>query len=131
MQACKEIIAIMIGGGAGATCRHLINIYLHRLAGTALPYGTITVNLTGSLCIGLFGALLEHYKVAAEYRLFLLTGFFGSFTTFSTFAREKAELLKMGDIKTAILYALSINVLGVLLVFAGYILAKQIIELSA
>ncbi len=130
MIPTKEILAIMLGGAGGATSRHLINIYVQRFSCGTFPAGTMTVNLAGSFLIGLCGALLEHYKVAAEYRLFLLTGFFGSFTTFSTFAREKAELLKMGDIKTALIYLLSSNILGVLLVFAGYLLAKQIIEMS-
>lgn len=120
----------MVGGAGGATSRHLLNVYIHRFTSSNFPCGTITVNLIGSLCIGLCGALLEHYKVAVEYRLFLLTGFFGSFTTFSTFAREKAELLKMGDVKTFILYAVSSNVLGVALVFAGYFLARHLIELG-
>ncbi len=127
----KEIIAIMMGGALGATSRHLINIWVQRFAQGNFPIGTITVNLLGSFFIGLCGALLEHYKVAAEYRLFILTGFFGSFTTFSTFAREKAELLKIGDIKTVIIYVLTTNIVGVILVFAGYILAKHIIELSS
>ncbi len=124
----KEIIAIMLGGGLGATSRHGINIFVHRFTTSNFPIGTITVNMVGSFCIGLCGALLEHYKVAAEYRLFILTGFFGSFTTFSTFAREKAELLKVGDVKTVIVYALTSNILGVLLVFAGYLLAHHLIE---
>ncbi len=127
----KEIIAIMMGGALGATSRHLINLWVQRFAQGNFPIGTITVNLLGSFFIGLFGALLEHYKVAAEYRLFILTGFFGSFTTFSTFAREKAELLKIGDVKTVIIYVLTTNIVGVLLVFAGYILAKQIIEFNS
>lgn len=123
----KEILAIMFGGALGATSRHGVNIFAQRFATGNFPIGTITVNMIGSFCIGLCGALLEHYKVAAEYRLFLLTGFFGSFTTFSTFAREKAELLKVGDVKTVIIYALTSNILGVLLVFAGYLLARRLI----
>ena len=124
----KEILAIMLGGGLGATSRHGVHIFVHRFAAGNFPVGTITVNMLGSFFIGLCGALLEHYKVAAEYRLFLLTGFFGSFTTFSTFARDKAELLKVGDVKTVIVYVLTSNILGVLLVFAGYFLAQHIIE---
>jgi CrcB protein len=124
----KEILAIMLGGGLGATSRHGVNIFVQRFAMGNFPIGTITVNMLGCFFIGLCGALLEHYKVAAEYRLFMLTGFFGSFTTFSTFAKEKAELLKVGDFKTVIAYALTSNLLGVLLVFAGYLLARSIIE---
>ena len=123
----KEILAIMLGGALGASSRHGVNIFTQRFAAGNFPIGTITVNMIGTFCIGLCGALLEHYKVAAEYRLFLLTGFFGSFTTFSTFAREKAELLKVGDVKTVIIYALTSNILGVLLVFAGYLLARRLI----
>ncbi len=127
----KEILAIMLGGGLGATSRHGVNVFVHRFAVGNFPVGTITVNMLGSFLIGLCGALLEHYKVAAEYRLFILTGFFGSFTTFSTFAREKAELLKVGDVKTVIVYALTSNILGVLLVFAGYLLAHHLIKNGA
>ncbi len=124
----KEILAIMLGGGLGATSRHGVNIFVHRFNVGNLPVGTITVNMIGCFFIGLCGALLEHYKIAAQYRLFLLTGFFGSFTTFSTFAREKAELLKVGDIKTVMVYALTSNILGVLLVFAGYLVAQHLTE---
>ncbi len=124
----KEILAIMLGGGLGATSRHGVNVFVHRFNVGNLPVGTITVNMVGCFFIGLCGALLEHYKVAAQYRLFVLTGFFGSFTTFSTFAREKAELLKVGDMKTVMVYALTSNILGVLLVFAGYLVAQYLIE---
>lgn len=124
----KEILAIMLGGGLGATSRHGVNVFVHRFNVGNLPVGTITVNMVGCFFIGLCGALLEHYKIAAQYRLFLLTGFFGSFTTFSTFAREKAELLKVGDMKTVMVYALTSNILGVLLVFAGYLVAQHLIE---
>lgn len=124
----KEILAIMLGGGLGATSRHGVNVFVHRFNVGNLPVGTITVNMIGCFFIGLCGALLEHYKIAAQYRLFLLTGFFGSFTTFSTFAREKAELLKVGDLKTVMVYALTSNILGVLLVFAGYLVAQYLIE---
>ncbi|MDR9501628.1 MAG: fluoride efflux transporter CrcB [Desulfurivibrionaceae bacterium] len=124
----KEILAIMLGGGLGATSRHGVNVFVHRFNVGNLPVGTITVNMIGCFFIGLCGALLEHYKIAAQYRLFLLTGFFGSFTTFSTFAREKAELLKVGDLKTVMVYALTSNILGVLLVFAGYLVAQHLIE---
>lgn len=124
----KEILAIMLGGGLGATSRHGVNVFVHRFNVGNLPVGTITVNMIGCFFIGLCGALLEHYKIAAQYRLFLLTGFFGSFTTFSTFAREKAELLKVGDLKTVMAYALTSNILGVLLVFAGYLVAQYLIE---
>lgn len=124
----KEILAIMLGGGLGATSRHGVNVFVHRFNVGNLPVGTITVNMIGCFFIGLCGALLEHYKIAAQYRLFLLTGFFGSFTTFSTFAREKAELLKVGDMKTVMVYALTSNILGVLLVFAGYLVAQHLIE---
>ncbi|PLX48701.1 MAG: fluoride efflux transporter CrcB [Desulfobulbaceae bacterium] len=126
----KEIVAIMLGGGLGATSRHGINIFVHRFVQSNFPVGTISVNLLGSFLIGLCGALLEHYKIAVEYRLFVLTGFFGSFTTFSTFAREKAELLKVGEVKVAIIYALTSNIFGVLLVFAGYLLARRFIAMG-
>ena len=127
----KDILAIITGGGLGAISRYSTNILIGRMIPTApLFAGTMAVNLVGSFLIGLCAALMEHYKIAVEYRLFLLTGFLGSFTTFSAFAREKTDLIKVGEMKTAFFYLAGTNVFGIILVFAGYYIASKITEMS-
>ena len=119
---------IAVGGAAGAVLRYLVSGWAYALLGTGFPWGTLVVNLIGSFLIGFLWQLFANVPVPPNMRLLIFTGGLGAFTTFSTFAREKAELLKIGDIKTVMVYALTSNVLGVLLVFAGYLLANNLIK---
>jgi len=124
-----EIIAIMIGGGLGATFRHLLFLTVQRLAGLDFPIGTLAANLLGSFLIGFLWQSFEGTRLAHEWRLFIFTGFLGGFTTFSTFTRESMQMMKVGEWKAAISYMLLSNVLGVVLVAAGFLLAKRYIAL--
>jgi len=122
-----SIIFIMVGGGLGAVFRHSVFLLVQNSLGAAFPYGTMSVNLIGSFLIGLMWCLLEGAKISPELRFFIFTGFLGGFTTFSTFARETTQLFKVGEWKTALLYASASNILGVLLVFAGYAIARYLL----
>lgn len=121
------ILAIILGGSMGAVCRHLLFLGVHRLTDASFPLGTLAVNLTGCLGIGLLWGLFEHSNIGEEWRLFLFTGFFGSFTTFSTFAREALQLFKVGETKVALTYLLASNLLGIFLVLAGMLAAQRIL----
>ena len=120
-----KIAFIMLGGGLGATFRHLVCTALNQ-TGTSFPAGTLTANLVGSFLIGLLWCFLEEVKLNPEIRLFIFTGFLGGFTTFSTFAKDAVELFKAGEWKPALVYVGASNILGILLVFGGYALAKQL-----
>ena len=120
-----EIIAIMIGGGLGATFRHLLFLTVQRLAGPAFPAGTLAANLLGSFLIGFLWQSFEGTRLGHEWRLFIFTGFLGGFTTFSTFTRESMQLMRVGEWKTALSYMLLSNGLGIALVVAGYFLARR------
>jgi CrcB protein len=118
---------IVLGGGIGAVFRHLLFIVVQNSTKVDFPAGTLTVNLLGSFAIGLLWCLLEGAKISPELRFFIFTGVLGGFTTFSTFARETMQLFKVGEWKTALVYAGASNIFGVLLVFAGYFVAKNLL----
>ncbi|MEW6428926.1 MAG: fluoride efflux transporter CrcB [Thermodesulfobacteriota bacterium] len=125
----NTLVAIMIGGGIGAVCRHWLFVGVQRFAGPVFPAGTMAVNLLGCLLIGLLWGLSEHSHVGEGLRLFLFTGFLGGFTTFSTFGRETAQLIRVGEWATALSYVALSNLGGILLVMAGFALAAKLLAL--
>lgn len=120
-----KIIAVTSGGGIGALLRYLLFTTVQRWAPVNFPCGTLAVNLTGALLIGYLWALFEGTRLLGEWRLFIFTGLLGGFTTFSTFTREAAQLMRMGEYKTAAFYMLISNIAGIMLVFFGYLLARK------
>lgn len=106
MQAA---VLVFVGGGLGAALRHFVNLAAARLFGIAFPWGTLAVNVIGSLIMGLFVAWL-----AAKYsgggqglRLFVATGVLGGFTTFSAFSLDTLLLWERGAHGAAALYVLT------------------------
>lgn len=123
----RNIIAIMAGGSIGSICRHGLFQLVQSLTGPAFPAGTLTVNLIGSLLIGFLWSLFDNSHLPHHWRLFVFTGFLGAFTTFSTFTRETAQLMKVGAWKTALTYVALSNILGVIAVVAGYLLFQRLL----
>ena len=98
------ILAIGIGGGLGSIARFVISREIGNWMGNYLPYGTLTVNVAGSLALGWFiSFFLDRPEVSSALRLGLTVGFLGAFTTFSTFSYESLQLLLNGSIWRAIL----------------------------
>ncbi len=124
-----NVVFVMIGGGIGAAFRHGLFCLIQTNSASNFPVGTLVVNLIGSFFIGLLWQVFEGVHLSPEFRLFIFTGILGGFTTFSTFTRETAQLLKVGEWKEALLYTTASNLLGILLVFCGFIAAKQILGL--
>ncbi len=92
------LLAIAAGGAAGAVARYLVSVGVTSLAGRGFPYGTLTVNVSGSLLIGLlYVTMIERSLLSPEWRAALQIGFLGAFTTFSTFSLETVELLSRGE----------------------------------
>ncbi len=98
-----QIFAIALGGASGAILRFLISSGVYKYLGRSFPYGTLTVNIIGSLLMGLLttALVLEKVALSSEYRALLLVGFLGSLTTFSTFSLETIYLLEQGNLTKA------------------------------
>jgi len=121
-------IAIAVGGSMGAVSRYWMSTTTYQWLGMAFPYGTIAVNLLGSLLMGFLSVLLVYrLQVSEELRIGILSGFLGSFTTFSTFAIDTIELGMDDSLIKAMLYILLSVLLCVLGALAGLLAAKQLI----
>ena len=115
-----NLLYVAIGGAIGASLRHLSGIAAMRLLGHAFPWGTLFVNITGSLVMGLFIAWMTNRTgVSQELRLFIATGILGGFTTFSAFSLDVANLVERGEVTGAAGYILASLILSVAAVFVG------------
>ena len=113
-----------VGGGVGAVARYLMQQYVQGRWPMAWPIGTGCVNAAGCLLAGLLLGLLERHALGPAWRLLLITGVCGGFTTFSAFALENVALLRAGQVGLAALYAGGSVAVGVALAAAGYWLAR-------
>ena len=121
-------LAIAAGGSLGAVSRYWMSASTYQWLGQGFPYGTLMVNLLGSLVMGFLSVLLVHrFHVSEEIRIGLLAGFLGSFTTFSTFAMDTLQLAGNEALLRAIIYILFSVVLCILGAWAGLFVAKQLI----
>lgn len=93
-----QLLAIATGGAIGALLRFWVSSGVQGVTGRTFPYGTLTVNVLGSLLIGiLYVTFNERVEVSPHWRALLMIGVLGAFTTFSTFSMETLELLEKGD----------------------------------
>ena len=123
----KALVLIAIGGAFGAVFRYGASLSVYALLGRGFPYGTLFVNVTGSLLMGVLSVLfLERYSIDPEWRAAILVGLLGSFTTFSTFSIETLALLEQGDISRASLNIVLSVVVCLLAVWAGVIIGRQL-----
>jgi CrcB protein len=121
-------LIVFLGGGIGAALRHGINVLAFRLVGTDFPYGTLTINVLGSLAMGLIS---EYFALKAglpqHWRLFLTTGILGGFTTFSAFSLEAGLLYERGQLAAAAIYVVASVVLAIGALFAGLAIVRALV----
>jgi CrcB protein len=123
----QQLLAIAIGGAAGSVLRFLISSNIYRVIGRDFPYGTLTVNVLGSLMMGvIFVLVTERLLLAAEWRSILMIGFLGAFTTFSTFSMETVSLIENGEMLKAALNAILSVVLCIGATWIGLGLGRQL-----
>jgi CrcB protein len=122
MMNTLTIIAVASGGAIGATLRLLINGVVNKHFAHALPLGTLTVNLLGSLIIGMLFAYFHlNTSLSPHLKTFMVTGILGALTTYSTFAIESFFLLESGDYMHAFAN-MALNLFGtILLAGIGYL----------
>jgi len=120
-------ISIALGGSLGAISRYWVSTATYSWLGNNFPYGTLMVNVTGSLVMGfLTVVLVQRFVVCDEVRLALIVGFLGSFTTFSAFSMDTIHWLESGAVIKALAYVLVSVTACVLGAWAGLIGAKQL-----
>lgn len=126
-----RLFLLAAGGAAGTLSRYGVSVWADRAARGVFPAGTMAVNLAGCFLIGAAWAFCERSLVSPGQRLFLMTGFLGGFTTFSTFGLETFSLMRDGEYWAAALNAAANNILGVGLVMAGFFCANFIVGRTA
>jgi len=121
----RTLLLVGIGGGVGSIVRYVTTNLAQKYLASFLPYGTLIANILGSFLIGVFMAyLLDH--PSQNFKLLLITGFCGGYTTFSTFSYENFNYLQNGQIVMFLFYGFGSITASLLAVFVGYSLAKMI-----
>lgn len=120
-QRNKMKLAVIVGIGSflGGMSRYLLSSFIQERTVATFPYGTLAVNLIGCFLIGcLFGAS-ERWGLSSEWRLFMVTGILGGFTTFSAFSFETFYLIKAGQTGIGVLYVAISVIAGIGFTFLG------------
>lgn len=127
-SSLRNPIAISFGAIAGALSRYYLGIWFAGRLGRTFPYGTLFVNLSGSLAMGFFVTLVleRAIVVSPEVRLFVAVGFLGSYTTFSTYELDTIALLRSQHLWLAGLYWLGSAFLGAIGVYLGIVAARSL-----
>ena len=115
-------LAVAGGGALGSMARHAVNVFFSHALERAIPYATATVNVAGSVVIGLLAALIASGRLqwSAELRTFVFVGILGGFTTFSSFMLDTLTLGHGGDQALAFWNVTLQTTVGLALVWAGY-----------
>ena len=121
-----KLLMLAGAGSLGCLARYGLTGLVQRLAGSAFPYGTLVVNVLGCLLFGLVWGILEkRVGLGVHWRLLVLTGFLGSFTTFSTFTFESMKLLENGAWALAFANVTGQVLAGLVMVYLGLQLGKS------
>jgi CrcB protein len=125
----KIWILIFVGGGIGSLCRYLVSRSINSSVVSGFPYGTFLVNVTGCFLIGFFVFYFTDARFGVnslQWRLFLVTGICGGYTTFSAFSYENIQLFESNQVFTFLAYTFGSIILGLLATFSGVLIARAI-----
>jgi fluoride exporter len=121
----RSLLIVGVGGFIGSVLRYLTALYFQSTSASLFPWGTFSVNIAGSLLIGIFYGLSEKGNILpADLRLFLTVGLCGGFTTFSSFSNDAFLLIEGREWLRVSLYASLSFFLGLLAVYIGRTLIK-------
>lgn len=120
-------LAIAVGGALGSVARFAMSHQVYGLFGRDFAWGTLSVNVLGSFIMGLAAVLLvDKLGASNEWRAFVMVGFLGAFTTFSTFSYETLGYIQVGEINKAFLNIAVSLITCLVAVWVGMLLAKQL-----
>jgi CrcB protein len=119
-------LLVFFGAGLGGLTRFGLGTMVQQAAGPGLPWGTLVVNVTGSLLLGFLYMVLEGTASAPQWRAFLGIGFCGGYTTFSAFSYDTVLMMQAGHGNRALAYALGSVVLCVIATLAGFRFAAML-----
>lgn len=120
--------AVAVGAAVGGVSRYYLASSLQQRLGASFPWGTLVVNVTGSLLLGfLIRYALSTPAVSVEMRALLTTGFCGGYTTFSTFSFETVALIEEGQYERAGAYVFGSVIFSLIATFCGFILARELL----
>lgn len=124
----KELLLVAGGGAMGAVSRYLVLVAAANLLGPNTPIGTLIVNVVGSFLLGVLaeGAAIV-WTIPAQAQLFIVVGFLGAFTTFSTFSLDAVVLYQRGEFLAVAVYILASVVLSVGGLFAGLFVMRRLL----
>lgn len=121
----KALLWVGAGGSIGSILRYLVQLYVGRYINVVFPLGTFLINISGCLALGLlYGISVRHAWLNMEWKLLLMTGVCGGFTTFSGYSFEGLSLLRTGQYLYFSLYIAGSVLLGLGATALGYVLAK-------
>ena len=123
-----QVVWIGLGAVLGANARYFVSLWLAAKLGAEFPYGTLAVNVSGSLLLGFLVAAGSHYlALSPQLRLMMMVGFLGSFTTFSTFAVDSIALWQNGRVWPGLANILANNGISLVCALLGILLARQLL----
>lgn len=122
-------IAVAIGGAIGALARYGVSHAAFKIMGAGFPYGTLCVNVLGSVIMGLLIGVFAHFwQPSPHLKLMIVTGFLGAFTTFSTFSLDVISLYERGEFLSAAAYVAASLVLSVGGLLGALILVRGVVS---
>ncbi|UYQ78651.1 fluoride efflux transporter CrcB [Glutamicibacter sp. JL.03c] len=117
-------VVVALCGGLGAVLRYVLDSFIALKTGGVLPWGTFTINISGSLLLGFLTGLLASTGIDSAWLLAVGTGVAGGYTTFSTASFDTLRLLRAGRSLASLIYALGTLAASVLAAYGGYLLAS-------
>ena len=124
----NTLFAVALGGAVGASGRYLFGMQMLRLMGPVFPWGTLGVNIIGSLIMGVLAeSFALRFNVSAEMRSFLMTGVLGGFTTFSAFSLDAGVMIERNDFALAGLYIAASVVGSIAALFLGLYAVRTVL----
>ncbi|MDO5113895.1 MAG: fluoride efflux transporter CrcB [Planctomycetia bacterium] len=124
MSLLTRWFLLLLAGGLGAIGRYALSTWGNRLWGEDYPWGILCVNLAGCFLFGFLFVWFTEHSPSALGRIIFLTGFLGAFTTFSTFMFDTVILLEQGRHAAALSNLCFHNLLGIVMIYAGFLLAR-------